>query len=138
MAANDQAKRDIHVVVVDDSEFTRRSVVDTLEAAGISVVGEADSAEKAVQLLRATNGNCYIVDIVMPDSSGIDLAKVIADEKKGHLIILMSSLKAENIIIEGITAGASDFLQKPFSKEELLTSVMKAKKELENSDDLSL
>lgn len=137
MTENNKKDKALQVVVVDDSEFTRKSIVDALESQGISVVGEANSAEKAVQLLRTTSGNCYIVDIVMPESSGLELAKIISEENKGHFIILMSSLKAENIIIEAITNGACDFLQKPFSKQDLYNSVMKVKQEMENSDELS-
>ncbi|MDH5580302.1 MAG: response regulator [Bdellovibrionales bacterium] len=137
MTKDEEHKKSLQVVVVDDSEFTRKSIVDALEEQGIAVVGEANSAETAAKLLRTTSGNCYIIDIVMPETSGFELAKIINEENKDHFIILMSSLKTENIIIEAITNGACDFLQKPFSKQELYDTVMKVKHELENVDELS-
>ena len=66
----------------------------------------------------------------MPDASGIELAKVLSDKNSRASIIMMSSLKMENIILESISSGAIDFLSKPFDADELIKSVEKIELEL--------
>ena len=67
----------------------------------------------------------------MPEISGIELAQALNELKNKVTIIMMSSLKQEDIIIESIAVGAVDFLQKPFEKETLIKSVKKAEQDLE-------
>lgn len=115
----------LNIVIVDDSEYSRKSIAEILEAEGYNVVGTASHAEEAVQLSATTNANLWIIDVVMPDISGIELAKLISEKKMNVYIVMMSSLSMESIIIESISNGAIDFLQKPFDKKSLLNSVTK-------------
>lgn len=112
------------IVVVDDSEFTRQSIVDILQEEGFDVVGQAESAEKAAKFL-STDANVYLIDIVMPQASGLELAKLLIEQKNSLKLIMMSSLKTEGIVVESISNGASDYIQKPFTRETLLQSVRK-------------
>ena len=81
----------LKIIIVDDSEFSRRSVVEILEKEGFNVVGQADSAEKALQLFHTTsNVNLFIIDIIMPEISGIDLAKKIQEKSLDIKMIMMS------------------------------------------------
>ena len=82
--------------------------------------------------------NLYIIDIVMPEISGIELAKHISDQarRRNINIIMISSLKMEHIIVESISNGAIDFLQKPFEKEDLVRSVKKIVYQMENYKDV--
>ena len=67
-----RSKKSLQIVVVDDSDFTRKRIIETLEEEGFLVTGEANSAEKAIQIFKNTGGNLYLIDIVMPDSSGLE------------------------------------------------------------------
>ncbi len=115
----------LRIVVIDDSEFSRRTTVEILESNGYKVVGEAGSAESAFSLINNSRANLYIIDVVMPEVSGLELAKSISEKSVGVYMIMMSSLASESIVIESISSGALDFLQKPFEAEELLSSVAK-------------
>lgn len=115
------------IAVVDDNELSRRSVVEILENADYQVVGSAINARKALELQAATSPNIFIIDIVMPETSGIELAKKILDKDGDVGIIMTSSLNSESIVIEVISSGAMDFLKKPFTKEDLISSVEKVK-----------
>ncbi len=115
----------LKIVVIDDSDFSRKATIEILTEAGYNVVGEANSAEGAMNLIATSKADLYIIDVVMPEVSGIELAKLISEKSIGVYIIMMSSLSNENIIIESISSGALDFLQKPFEKNELLSSVGK-------------
>ena len=120
----------LSIVVVDDADFSRKSIVDLLEEEGYNIVGQACNAAEALQLAHSVNPNCFLIDIVMPEISGLELAKKIAKSTMGIYLILMSSLNTEQIVIESISSGAIDFLQKPFDKNTLLKSVEKVKNEL--------
>ena len=90
-----------------------------------NVIGEAASAKEAINILRDRKAHLVIIDIVMPEVSGIELAEYITENFQNTSIIMISSLAQESIVIDSISSGASDFLQKPFSKEDLVTSIDK-------------
>ena len=62
-------KKELQIVVIDDSDFSRKSVIKALENEGFKVVGEANSAEQAAQIIRTLRPNLVLADIVMPDAS---------------------------------------------------------------------
>lgn len=124
-------KENLKIVVVEDSNLARKSIIETLENEGFDVVGEAPNAEQAMALIQTTGCNCLVVDVVMPEISGIEFAQALSELKNKVLVIMMSSLKQEDIIIETIAAGAIDFLEKPFEKKQLIESVRKAEQSLE-------
>jgi FixJ family two-component response regulator len=128
---DDSEKEHIKIVVVEDSNLSRKTIIETLEAEGFEVVGEAQNAEQAMSLIQTSGCNCIILDIVMPEISGIELAHALSELKNKISIIMMSSLKQEDIIIESIAAGAIDFIEKPFDKKQLIQSVKKAEEDLE-------
>ncbi len=129
---NDQKENEqnISIMVIDDSDLSRKAIIETLTNANYNVVGEAKSAEEALQSLGTTNANIYIIDVVMPEISGLDLAKKLTEVLKDINIIMVSSLVTENIVIESISSGAVDFIQKPFEPEILLQSVEKVIKQI--------
>ena len=125
----------LKILIVDDSEFNRRMMGDILLEEGFNVVGLAASAEEAIQLAYSTKANLLFVDIVMPEISGLDLTKHFQEKQKQstdeRFIIMMSSLNIESIVIESISNGAIDFLQKPFERDELIKSVEKIERMVE-------
>ncbi|GAB4010833.1 MAG: hypothetical protein Fur0010_04170 [Bdellovibrio sp.] len=125
MSSNKRKQDNLNIVIVDDSEHARKSIAEILESEGFNVVGMAANAEEAVQLSGTVNANLWLIDVVMPDVSGIELAKLLSEKKMNVYIVMMSSLNMESIIIESISNGAIDFLQKPFDKKSLINSVQK-------------
>lgn len=120
----------LKICVVDDSDHSRLAAGKILENAGFNVVGLASSAEEALQITGTSEVNLYLIDVVMPDASGIELAKVLSERNSKASIIMMSSLTMENIILESISNGAIDFLSKPFNPDDLIKSVEKIELEL--------
>lgn len=120
----------IRIVVVDDSEFSRQTTVEILGEAGFDVVGSFDSAEEALQFIKVSEADLYLIDVVMPEMSGIELAKEVSGLMSENRIIMMSSLNTENIVIESISNGAIDFLPKPFEKDDLIRAVQKVTTDL--------
>lgn len=121
----------LKIIVVDDSDFSRKSVIQILDSNGYEVVGEANNAADAVSLAMNTQCDLYLLDVVMPETSGIEVAQIINNKFPDKPIIMMSSLGLEHIIIESISSGAIDFLKKPFEEKELLRAVKKIRDMLE-------
>lgn len=119
------AESTFRVLVVDDSDFSRNSIKAMLEDTPFQVIGEAANAKDAINILKDRKAHIAIVDIVMPEISGIELTEKLNSNFKDLYVIIISSLAQENIIMDSISAGASDFLQKPFEKETLLNSLEK-------------
>jgi two-component system, chemotaxis family, chemotaxis protein CheY len=124
----------IKILIVDDSNFNRRVMSEILTEEGFNVVGSASSAEEAIQVAHTAKPNLFFIDIVMPDISGLELTKHFQEKISGEkFIIMMSSLNIDSIVIESISNGAIDFLQKPFEKEDLIKSVEKIERIVEKN-----
>lgn len=113
------------ILIVDDSDFSRLNMSKMLTEAKYNIIGEAANAKEAKAILSDRKAHLAILDVVMPEVSGIELAQHISDNYKDTAIMMVSSLAGESIIIDSISAGASDYLQKPFKKENFLASVEK-------------
>jgi two-component system, chemotaxis family, chemotaxis protein CheY len=121
----DNTKELFKILIVDDSEFARKSMAAILEDANFNVIGEVSNAVDAINMVKSIEPNLVIIDVVMPDINGLDLAKNILNSVSNIQVIMTSSLNLEKIILESIALGAVDFLIKPFKKQTLLTSVEK-------------
>ena len=125
----------LRILIVDDSEFNRRSMSEILISEGFNVVGSSASAEEAIQAAHATKANLIFIDIVMPEISGLELTKHFQEKQTGdRYLIMMSSLNIESIVIESISNGAIDFLQKPFDRNDLIKAVEKIERMVEKEN----
>ena len=125
----------LRILIVDDSDFNRRSMGDILTGEGFNVVGLAESAEAAIPMAFSTKANLIFIDVVMPNISGLELTKHFQEKHTGEerFLIMMSSLNIESIVIESISNGAIDFLQKPFERDDLLKTVEKIERLVEKN-----
>ena len=125
----------LKILIVDDSDFNRKNMVEILTYEGFNVIGQASSAEEAIQIVHSGKPNLIFIDIVMPEISGFELTKHIQDKgAREKFIIMMSSLNIESIVIESISNGATDFLLKPFERDELIKAVEKVERLVEKKD----
>ena len=118
------------ILIVDDSDLSRRTIAQILEAEGFKVVGQAANAEQGIQQAYSSGANVFLIDVVMPGSSGIEMANIIRENVKEPRVIMMSTLDLESVVIESISSGAVDFLVKPFKEEDLIKAVEKIDIEL--------
>lgn len=105
------------VLVVDDEAQMREIVRFTLEESGCEVL-EASGAVSAWKLLKSSDLALVILDLMLPDGSGVELAKRIRAAMKVP-IIMLTALGDPQQRIAGLQAGADDYLSKPFSPREL-------------------
>ena len=123
-------KIDPIVAIVDDSDHSRRHIISILEKHNIQIAGQASSAEEGLALSGTTSANIFLIDLIMPSRSGLELSKIISEKGMGVYIIMMSSVNLESIVIESISAGALDFLEKPFTEKKLMRSIQKIHQEM--------
>jgi two-component system, NarL family, response regulator NreC len=114
----------IRVLIVDDHELLRAGLRARLEHEdGIAVVGEAESAERAVVMARALQPDVIVLDLLLPRKSGYeaipDLAKVAPEAK----VLVVSSQAAPSSVRRALSAGASGYLPKRSSDRELMSAI---------------
>jgi diguanylate cyclase (GGDEF)-like protein len=112
------------VLVADDSPVYRKLVEQAL-ATDAWTAHFANSGREAIEIFEREHPAIVITDWVMPDLTGIELCQRIrADANAGYtyIIILTSNAEKENVV-KGLSAGADDYLTKPFHREELIARV---------------
>lgn len=117
--------KNYRLLVVDDSDFARAQIAALLTQQGFTVVGEAGSAEEAIRQIKEKKPHLVLTDIVMPNISGIELAEKINANFTNVGVIMISSLHHEQVVLEAIAAGATDFIRKPIDVIQLTESVKK-------------
>ncbi len=105
------------ILVVDDEPTLRETLVDALEAEGFRVVGAADGRE-ALLRFRAEHPDLVLLDVMLPELSGIDVCRIIRAES-GVPIIMLTAKDSELDKVVGLELGADDYITKPFSLREL-------------------
>jgi two-component system cell cycle sensor histidine kinase/response regulator CckA len=115
------------VLVVDDAGVVRRLSFRILSEAGYRVF-EAGSAAEALEVIGMLSGHVdlVIVDVVMPEVNGVDLVRMIRERWGQPAILFMSAYPAEVLAREGLKDLRVQFLAKPFSRDELLSTVVRA------------
>ena len=118
----------IRVLIADDHAILRRGLKQILaETEDMTVAGEAENSQQALQLVRESEWDVVLLDISMPDRNGIDTLKLIKKEKP-KLAVLMLSMHPENqYAIRALQAGASGYLTKQSAPAQLVTAIRQVK-----------
>lgn len=114
----------IRVVLADDHVFVRDGIKSLLEnEANIEVVGEAIDGADALEVVAETKPDLLIVDIRMPNLTGIEVVEKLRSENNAIKIIMLSMHESEEYVLKSIKAGADGYLLKGSSKEEFLKAL---------------
>ena len=105
------------ILVVDDEPTLRETLVDALEADGFRVVAAADGRE-ALTRFRAERPDLVLLDLMLPELSGIEVCRIIRAES-GVPIVMLTAKDSELDKVVGLELGADDYVTKPFSLREL-------------------
>jgi two-component system, chemotaxis family, chemotaxis protein CheY len=111
------------ILIIDDAKFMRMTLKNILEKANHQVIGEGENGIQAVELYRKLQPDLVIMDITMPEMSGIEAIKAIKNEFPQAKIIICSAIGQHKMVVEAIKAGAKDFIVKPFDENRLLEAV---------------
>ena len=108
------------ILIAEDERITRRKLQRQLEQMGHEVIEAADGAE-AWELFQSRSPPIVVCDWEMPEMNGVELVRHIRSaDTPGYVFIVMLTGKSEKEdVVEGIEAGADDFVTKPFDRDEL-------------------
>jgi pilus assembly protein CpaE len=122
MAENAEEK--IRVLIVDDIPETRENLRKLLYFENdIEVVGAAISGEEGIQMAKELEPHIVLMDINMPGVDGITAGEAISQEVPASQVIMMSVQGEADYLRRSMLAGAREFLIKPFSSDELVSSI---------------
>ena len=112
------------VLVADDDADIRDLVVFKVEQLGVEVVAVGDG-QAALDAVRERRPDLAVLDVSMPGLSGIDVCRMIRAEPEiaGTPVIMLTARVQEQDVEQGFTAGADDYVTKPFSPRELVSRV---------------
>ena len=112
------------ILIVDDEEPIRQLIMYNLEREGFKTL-QACNAMKAVDKARSENIDLIILDLMLPDMSGLDVCRILKNDAKTSCIpIVMVTAKTEDAdIVYGLELGAEDYITKPFSPKILVARV---------------
>ncbi|WP_036284523.1 response regulator [Microbacterium luticocti] len=113
----------VRVFLVDDHEIVRRGVADLLEAQGLDVVGEAANCAEAVGRIAATAPDVAILDVHLPDGSGIDLCRQIRQEHPAVGCLILTAYDDDDAVMAAVLADASGYLLKTVHGTDLAGAV---------------
>jgi len=117
----------VTVLVVDDERVSRHVASRMLRELGLRVL-EADGAEEALDVFRISQRpiDLILLDVVMPETDGVELARQILAHRPGQPILFMSAHPAEVLAEHGLQDLDVSFLAKPYTMDELLSKVRQA------------
>ncbi|KQN75461.1 MULTISPECIES: response regulator transcription factor [unclassified Duganella] len=114
----------IKVFIADDHAIVREGLKQILaETRDIIVAGEAENGLEAVKLFRKSECQVMLLDISMPDRSGIDVLKQIKKEKPDLAVLMLSMHREDQYAIRSLKAGASGYLTKQSAPRELVNAI---------------
>jgi len=122
----EEGVKQVRVLIVDDLEFMRTAIREILQAAGISVAGEAVDGMDGIRKYHELRPDVVLMDITMPRLDGLNALKRIRREDPLARVVMCSSLGQDLYIIRAIQLGARDFIVKPFRPQRVVSAVKKA------------
>ena len=113
----------IKVFLVDDHEVVREGLRNMLEAAGMTVVGEAGTAAEAVRRILATHPDVTLLDMQLPDGTGVDVCREVRSSSEHGAFLVLTSFDDDEALFASVMAGAAGYLLKQIRGQELVESV---------------
>jgi DNA-binding NarL/FixJ family response regulator len=114
----------IRVFVVDDHEVVRRGIIDLLDAVDdIEIAGEAGTVEDAVGRIPGSRVDVAVLDVRLPDGSGIDIARAVRERDSSINCLMLTSFDDEDALLNAILAGAAGYLLKQVKGLDLIDAV---------------
>ena len=113
------------ILVVDDTSFMRKMAADCLKQYGHIVIGEAVNGREGIQKYKELQPDIVMMDLNMPEMSGIEAIKEILQINPEAIILVCSASNQQDEIDDALEAGARGYLSKPFNSDHLNDAILK-------------
>ncbi|MEV0202721.1 response regulator transcription factor [Nonomuraea sp. NPDC050691] len=114
----------IRVFLVDDHEVVRRGVAALLESEDdIEVIGEAGTAESAIARIPALRPDVAVLDVRLPDGSGVEVCREARSRLPGLACLMLTSYADDDALFDAVMAGASGYVLKQIHGSDLVGAV---------------
>jgi DNA-binding NarL/FixJ family response regulator len=123
MQVVDGAQQPLRIMVVDDHPMWRDAVASDLADAGFEVVATAADGAEAVRRASATSPNVVLLDLQMPGLGGVAATEQIVSADPSIRILVLSASGEHEDVLDAVKAGATGYLVKSASRDELVASV---------------
>lgn len=121
------------VLIIDDSLYIRALIRDTLEQAGFEVVADVDNGEAGIEEALEKQPDVITIDNILPDMLGLDIIRALKDNDIKSVMIMISAVGQQSVISEGLKLGATEYITKPFTAEQLTEAVNNALEKVKES-----
>jgi len=111
------------VLIVDDAQFMRMMLRDILSKNGFDVIGEAETGDEAVEKYRELTPDLVTMDVIMPQTDGINAVKEIMKDHPHARIVMCSAMGQQTLVEEALSHGARDYIIKPFSPGKVVETM---------------
>lgn len=116
----------IRVLLADDHRMLREGLRRSLEDEGFEVVGEADNGEQAVRLVAELAPDVVLMDVSMPEMDGVEATRRIRGTDTESRVLMLTMHADKDVLADAIRAGASGYLVKDCSTEEVAEAIRMA------------
>ena len=114
----------VKIFLLDDHEVVRRGLRGLLEAEDdLEVTGEASTAEEALRRIPATRPDVAVLDVRLPDGSGVEVCREIRDRHPEIQCLMLTSFADDEALFSAIMAGASGYVLKQIKGTDLIDAV---------------
>ena len=118
----------VKVLIVEDHKLMRVGLKSLFEDyPEISIIAEAQSGKEALEKIRATKPDVVLMDIGLPDMSGIEATKKILEQFQGVRVIMLTSHISEQEVLDSLSAGANAYVLKDINTEILMMIIKTVK-----------
>lgn len=110
------------ILLVEDDPILGKGLKLNLELEGFAVEWR-ENLRAALALYRDAKPDLVVLDLGLPDGSGLELCRTIRGEESTLPVLILTAKTDEDSVVEGLNAGANDYVKKPFSQKELLARI---------------
>ncbi len=114
----------IRLLIIDDHEMVREGLKAILTSEpDFEIVGDAASAEQGFELIERLSPDVILLDVRLPDISGIEVCRVVSERYPQSAVIILTTFTDENLVAQCIQAGARGFIVKDIERFDLKRSI---------------
>ncbi|MEI6060365.1 MAG: response regulator transcription factor [Bacteroidota bacterium] len=113
----------IRILLTEDHQILRDGIKALIASENIEIIGEASSGKELWKLLEKQHPHIILMDISLPDTSGIELTRLISERFPEIKVLILSMFTDESFISQAIKAGAKGYLHKNTTREEMLIAI---------------